>query len=659
MRLPYFLTGLLIAAFAFSARTQTVRITEVMASNTKTLADEDGAFSDWIKLENPSTSPVNLLNWSLTDSAGNPGKWRFPATNFPPKSFLIVFADGKDRATNGAPLHTNFKLSAEGEYLALYDSSGTLLTEISPRFPPQFPDVWYGIGMRLSSTTPVTATANMRYWIPTNASVDATWTQLNFDDSSWLSGVNGIGYETGIADPQEESFAAKVIAKSPVAYWRLNETSGLYATNFGTDGVSDQGGYNGNISLGQPGPQPPAFPTFEPTNRAPLFDGSTAYIDGPFELVNDLPEFTIAGWIYPTATPPAHAGLFGQNDTMEFGFNTSSTVQIWTPQGNATATYPFPLNTWHYITAVGGNGQLSLYFDGALAKTTAISADNFGESDSYFNIGGGGIFSDTGNFFTGKIDEVAVWFRALSTNELTSLLASNSEQVDFTSYINTDVSSRMYRSNATAYVRIPFNLVEANAFDSLQLLMRYDDGFVAYLNGHLIASTNVPATLAWNSAATQRHLDSQAVQWSTFDVSDARQWLQPGGNVLAIQALNIAPSNTDFLMQAELVGQGVSPATAGWRFFSGPTPGGPNGTSTNDFGPVMSGAAHSPKIPNAGDALTVTAQVAVGFNPISNVMLHYRVMFNPEITVAMNDSGTNGDLVAGDGTWTGTIPGGI
>ena len=34
-------------------------------------------------------------------------------------------------------------------------------------------------------------------------------------------------------------------------------------------------------------------------------------------------------------------------------------------------------------------------------------------------------------------------------------------------------------------------------------------------------------------------------------------------------------------------------------------------------------------------------------------------MFNPEISVPMNDSGTNGDLVAGDGTWTGTIPGGI
>jgi hypothetical protein len=43
---------------------------------------------------------------------------------------------------------------------------------------------------------------------------DATWTQTNFNDSSWQVGTNGIGYETGIADPQEESFAAKVLATS-------------------------------------------------------------------------------------------------------------------------------------------------------------------------------------------------------------------------------------------------------------------------------------------------------------------------------------------------------------------------------------------------------------------------------------------------------------
>ena len=503
--------------------------------------------------------------------------------------------------------------------------------------------------MKLTTTTLVPANAAMRYWIPSNSSADATWTQGSFNDATWGVGTNGIGYETGIADPLEESFAAKLVASGPVAYWRLNETNGPAAANLGSGGVSDQGGYIGGVTLGTAGPRPPGYPMFESSNDAPAFDGGSGYVNGPYQLVNNLPAFTIAGWICPTAAQGNRTGLFGQNDTAEFGFISSSTIQIWTPVGAVSASYPFANNTWHYLTAVGGNGQLALYFDGVLAGTTAVSAPNFGESDFDFNIGGGGVFDPTGNYFKGQIDEVAVWFRALSTNEITALLATNTEQVSYTNYIATDVRSQMYGSNATAYVRIPFTVSDPGAFDNLQLLMRYDDGFAAFLNGHLIASANAPAALAWNSAATARHLDPQAVQWTAFDVSAARQWLQTGDNLLAIQALNIAATNTDFLMQAQLVSQSISDTSAGWRFFTGPTPGAPNGTSTNDFGPIITGAAHTPQVPSAGTGLAVTAQATPGFYDISNVMLHYRVMFNSETNVPMTGS---------NGTWTATIPGG-
>ena len=648
-----FLRGLLVLVLVagFTARAQ-VRITEFMASNSSTLADEDGDFSDWIEIQNTSTNSVSLLNWALTDSAGNPGKWRFPATNMPPKSFMVVFASGKDRAVAGQELHTNFKLGADGEYLALFEPDGTAATEISPKFPQQFPDVSYGIGMKLTTTTLVATNAAIRFLIPANAAADATWTQTNFDDSGWPAGTNGIGYETGIADPQEESFAAKVLASQPEAYWRLNETNGVTAVNLGSGGVSDGGGYLGSIVLGGAGPRPPQFPSFETNNAAPAFDGSSAYVNGPYQLVNDLPAFSVGGWIYPTAAQNNRTGLFGQNDTMEFGFSDSTDIQIWTPYGSVTVNYPFANNTWHYILAVGGNGQISLYLDGVLAGTSAASGSNFGESDFDFNIGGGGVFDPTGNYFKGQIDEVAVWFRALATNEITALLATNAEQVSYTNYIATDVRSQMYGSNATACVRIPFTVADPAALDNLQLLMRFDDGFAAYLNGHLIAASNAPASLAWNSAATQRHPDPQAVQWTAFDVSAARQWLQPGNNVLAVQALNIAATNTDFLMQAQLASQNITDTAIGWRYFTGATPGAPNGTGTNDFGPVMSGASHSPNVPAAGAALAVTAQVVPGFNAISNVLLHYRVMFNAETNLTMSLANTNG-------TWTGTIPGGV
>ena len=60
----------------------------------------------------------------------------------------------------------------------------------------------------------------------------------------------------------------------------------------------------------------------------------------------------------------------------------------------------------------------------------------------------------------------------------------------------------MLSNNATAYIRVPFNVTDPNVFQSLKLRMRYDDGFVAYLNGQVVASRNAPGSPQWNSSAT-------------------------------------------------------------------------------------------------------------------------------------------------------------
>ena len=118
-----------------------VRINEFLAENKASLADEDGAFSDWIELYNPQGTAVSLAGYQLTDGTA---AWTFPATTLGPQSFLVVFASGKDRSTT--PLHTNFKLSGAGEYLALRDATGTVLSEFAPAFPAQHTDVSYGRG---------------------------------------------------------------------------------------------------------------------------------------------------------------------------------------------------------------------------------------------------------------------------------------------------------------------------------------------------------------------------------------------------------------------------------------------------------------------------------------------------------------------------------
>lgn len=122
-------------------------ITEFMADNESALKDEDGDFSDWIEITNPNDFAINLRNYYLTDNASIPKKWRFPDQYVRRRSSIVVFASEKNRA-----LHTNFKLSADGDYLALVDAQGKVLQQIpatypNPRsFPDQVADASYGIG---------------------------------------------------------------------------------------------------------------------------------------------------------------------------------------------------------------------------------------------------------------------------------------------------------------------------------------------------------------------------------------------------------------------------------------------------------------------------------------------------------------------------------
>jgi hypothetical protein len=128
------------------AFTAAPRINEFMAENTGTIADEDGQFNDWIEISNPGTVPRDLTNWYLTDEQAVLNKWQFPATTIPPGGFLIVWASNNDRRVSGQPLHTNFRLSNDGEFLALVQPDGsTIASQYDPTYPLQTADRSYGL----------------------------------------------------------------------------------------------------------------------------------------------------------------------------------------------------------------------------------------------------------------------------------------------------------------------------------------------------------------------------------------------------------------------------------------------------------------------------------------------------------------------------------
>lgn len=133
----------------------------------------------------------------------------------------------------------------------------------------------------------------------------------------------------------------------------------------------------------------------------------------------------------------------------------------------------------------------------------------------------------------------------------------------YQSYFSMDLRSQMVQGNTSCYVRTPFDLSgDPSEFAGLTLHVRYDDGFVAYLNGVEVARANAPGSLAWNARASTQHSDGQAVTWVPFDISAHMDALHPGDNILAIHGLNISPTSSDFLIHAHVTAKIASEAPA-------------------------------------------------------------------------------------------------
>ena len=169
-------------------------ISEFLASNTDTvhgLRDYQGTLQDWIEIYNPDTQPVDLTGWKLKDSGST---WTFPSLTLGPGEFRIVFASGNDLTT--PELHTNFKLSRDpGEYLGLLDNLGHVVHEYQPSYPSQENNISYGIGQNIEETKLVSAGADTRYFVPTNAVARSRrGCSASFNDASWAHGPTGLGF---------------------------------------------------------------------------------------------------------------------------------------------------------------------------------------------------------------------------------------------------------------------------------------------------------------------------------------------------------------------------------------------------------------------------------------------------------------------------------
>ncbi len=154
----FYSTILSLIVFNLNANAQLL-INEFLASNTTVNVDEKDYYdyNDWIELYNSSEEAIDLTNYTLTDNLSDSLKWIFPeGTLINAKDYLLIWADGKDKIPGEQDtllltdtlfirvnvLHTNFKLSAEGEAIGLFDANGKAIDKIT--FGKQAGDVSFG-----------------------------------------------------------------------------------------------------------------------------------------------------------------------------------------------------------------------------------------------------------------------------------------------------------------------------------------------------------------------------------------------------------------------------------------------------------------------------------------------------------------------------------
>lgn len=114
-------------------------INEFMADNETTIADELDEYEDWIELYYNIPYTMSLNGYFLTDDLNNPSKWTFPDIEISGEGYILIWADDDDEQ---GPMHTNFKLSNDGEQIGFFDPNLNLLDQIT--FSQQSDDVSYG-----------------------------------------------------------------------------------------------------------------------------------------------------------------------------------------------------------------------------------------------------------------------------------------------------------------------------------------------------------------------------------------------------------------------------------------------------------------------------------------------------------------------------------
>jgi glucuronoarabinoxylan endo-1,4-beta-xylanase len=215
---------------------------------------------------------------------------------------------------------------------------------------------------------------------------------------------------------QSATLNATTIGNGLIAYWSFDETSGT--------SVADRSG-NGNTGTLTSGA---AFTSGKINNGVNL-NGSGSWVNIPNKTLAG--NFTLAAWVYLSGTISSADALIGQEGTGQCIDFSSGKVRFYTGSSTAVqATQTLSAGTWKHFTIRRSGSTISIYIDGVLNASGTYSGSFIPKA-----IGRGNAGTNTG----GKIDEVYLYNRALSTTEITNLFGGTAAR--FIAPVNEEISA--------------------------------------------------------------------------------------------------------------------------------------------------------------------------------------------------------------------------
>ncbi|MGJ4844931.1 PKD domain-containing protein [Leifsonia sp. Le1] len=243
------------------------------------------------------------------------------------------------------------------------------------------------------------------------------------DRSTVVNQFVASGRPSPLAPAPADAYGAAVYNGNPDIFWRLDETSGSVANS--ADAYTNNGTYSGTATTkNQSGVLPGT------ADKAVRFNTNNSGSSGGIVTSNQQfanpSVYTEEIWFKTTTTKGGKLIGFGDQQTgLSSNYDRHVYMQddgrivfgVWTGQAN-TITSPNPLNNnqWHQAVASQGPNGMALYVDGQLVGTNPQTQAQ--AYSGYWRIGGDNTWGSTGPYFSGTLDEAAVYPSVLSAQDV-------------------------------------------------------------------------------------------------------------------------------------------------------------------------------------------------------------------------------------------------